>query len=84
MIKTEIIQPINQLLLSQSKNLKNKVAFSDHKSEITYSELDRKTSHFAKNIIESGIKKGESIALILPNSVDWIIACFGVLTKIQN
>ena len=79
MIKTEIIQPINQLLLSQSKKQKKKIAFSDYKTEITYSELDIKTTHFAKNIIESGIKKGESIALILPNSVDWIIACFAVL-----
>ena len=65
MIKTDIIQPINQLLLSQSKNLKKKIAFSDYKTEITYSELDIKTTHFAKNII--GLRKivcGTTIFLV--------------------
>jgi acyl-CoA synthetase (AMP-forming)/AMP-acid ligase II len=79
MIRTDIIKSINQILIKQAQEQKSKIAFSDIFSQISYIELDIKTSHFAKNIINQGINKGESVALILPNSVEWVIACLATL-----
>ena len=79
MIKTNLIEPINKILLKQAKVQNKKIAFSDFNSEINYYELERKTLNLARNILNLGLSKGDAVALILPNSVEWVIAFLGIL-----
>ena len=79
MIKTNLIEPINKILLKQAKVQNKKIAFSDFNSEINYYELERKTLNLARNILNLGLSKGDAVALILPNSVEWVIAFLGTL-----
>ena len=79
MIKTNLIEPINKILLKQAKVQNKKIAFSDFNSEINYYELERKTLNLASNILSLGLSKGDAVALILPNSVEWVIAFLGTL-----
>ena len=79
MIKTKLIEPINKILLKQGKVQNKKIAFSDFNSEINYYELERKTLNLASNILSLGLSKGDAVALILPNSVEWVIAFLGTL-----
>ena len=51
----------------------------DFNSEINYFELDRKTLNLARNILNLGLSKGDAVALILPNSVEWVVAFLGTL-----
>ena len=44
MIRTDIIKSINQILIKQAQEQKSKIAFSDIFSQISYIELDIKTS----------------------------------------
>ena len=48
---------------------------------ITYSKLDELISRYASLLLELGIKKGDVVATMLPNSIQQIIAFYGV-TKI--
>jgi len=47
----------------------------------TYSEFDKATNRAANLLIENGIKKGDVVSLLLPNSAEYIItyfACFKI------
>jgi long-chain acyl-CoA synthetase len=46
---------------------------------ITYSELGERTKSFARGLIEMGLKKGESVALVSENRPEWGIAYLGIL-----
>ncbi|XP_069108661.1 long-chain-fatty-acid--CoA ligase FadD13-like [Argopecten irradians] len=45
---------------------------------LTYEELVNKSSYIAKYLVSKGIKPGDSVALIGPNSVEWVIAEFAI------
>ena len=79
MINKEIIKPINYLLEKQSNVLKNKLAYCDKDEQITYEKLNIQTKNLAKCFQDFGIMRGDSIAIILPNSVNWIVSCFSIL-----
>lgn len=46
---------------------------------ITYSELDRMSDSFAAGLVDMGLKKGDRVAIVLPNSVAFAICYFGIL-----
>ena len=48
-------------------------------TKITYAELDRKASNFAKNLYSLGVRNKDRIALFLPNFPEFVIAFFGIL-----
>src|SRR5512138_1729774 len=43
-------------------------------TRIPYADLDKLTSSFAAALVDLGVKKGERVALLLPNSPQAIIA----------
>jgi long-chain acyl-CoA synthetase len=69
-----------------SKNLENaafyfpnRPALSEAGNEITYSEFNERANRVASGLITSGVKPGEHIGLLAPNSANWLIFYFGVL-----
>ena len=59
--------------------------FPDHPSllfygkKISYAELDRLASRFANSLLGLGIRKGDRVALMLPNIPQMVIAYYGTL-----
>ncbi len=47
-------------------------------SKISYSQLDKLSDQFANALIAMGIKKGDRVALVLPNIPQFVIAEFGI------
>ena len=47
-------------------------------AKISYSELDRLSDAFAQALITQGIKKGDRVAIVMPNIPQFVIAEFGV------
>jgi len=47
-------------------------------SRITYAELERLSTAFAAALVEMGVKKGDRVALLLPNCPQFIIAEMGI------
>jgi len=58
---------------------KDKTAFINFDTRLTYDELDRHTRHFAAWLQNKGLKKGDRIAMMMPNILQYPIAIFGAL-----
>jgi len=57
----------------------NRPALSEAGNEITYSEFNDRASLVASGLLACGVKPGEHIGLLAPNSANWLIFYFGVL-----
>ena len=49
------------------------------RSEITWGEFDRKANRFANFLLSRGLKKGDKVAILLMNCLEWLPVYFGVL-----
>ncbi|MBE5870076.1 MAG: acyl--CoA ligase [Lachnospiraceae bacterium] len=53
--------------------------FDPYRREITWSVFDEKANRFANMLIERGIKKGDKVAIIMYNCLEWLPIYFGIL-----
>ena len=51
----------------------------EFRREITWREFDENANRFANLLIEQGIKKGNRVAILLMNCLEWLPLYFGVL-----
>ena len=56
-----------------------KTALVSGTQEVTYAELDRLANRFGNALVKLGIGKGDRVALLFPNSSQFVIAFFGAL-----
>ncbi len=54
-------------------------AYVNFEQELTYRELDRQTRDFAAWLQSKGLKKGDRIALMMPNILQYPVAIFGAM-----
>lgn len=54
-------------------------AVIDASYQLTYGQLWDEAVHFARGLIERGIRPGDRVALWAPNSWRWVVAAYGVL-----
>ena len=50
-----------------------------YRREITWSVMDEKANRFANLLISRGIKKGDKVAILLMNCLEWLPIYFGIL-----
>lgn len=79
MIRTELIEPVLTLLERRAGDYGSKVAFTNARRSITYGELARNVNGIAVALRDGIIGKGDCVAVYLPNSVDWVESCFGIV-----
>ena len=53
--------------------------FEPYRREITWSVFDEKANRFANMLIGRGIKKGDKVAILMYNCLEWLPIYFGVL-----
>ncbi len=70
---------INHFLEHSASRLPHKVALIHRDKRLTYSEIDSMANRLAHFFLESGVKRGDRIAIIMDNSVEAVISIFGVL-----
>ena len=46
---------------------------------ITYEELDRASDALAAALVDLGLKKSDRVAIVMPNSVAFVISFYGIL-----
>lgn len=79
MIRTDLIAPIGELVRRHAKDRPDKVAFEDAKgASITYGELAARTAAAAGHFQDRGLEAGDTVAIMLPNSVDWVVSCVAI------
>ena len=49
------------------------------RTEITWREFDKRANRFANLILSRGIKKGDKVAILLMNCLEWLPVYFGIL-----
>ena len=47
--------------------------------EITWKQFDEGANRFANVLIQKGIKKGDKVIHLMMNSIDWLVAYFGIV-----
>lgn len=77
----EVIKTINliQLLRDSVQKYGDRTALISDKQYITYSQLNRAINSVAGIIKQSGIGKGDNVALMLPNIPEFVYSYFGAL-----
>jgi long-chain acyl-CoA synthetase len=76
MLRTDLIAPIAVLMQRHADARGAKIAYQDAGRAVTYADLLRRTGNLAGHLADLDMAIGESVAILLPNSVDWIEACF--------
>ena len=54
-------------------------AVSYYRREITWNVFDEKANRFANMLISRGVKKGDKVAILLMNCLEWLPIYFGIL-----
>jgi long-chain acyl-CoA synthetase len=71
--------PLHEVLTKTAKEHPKKTALAYFENEITYAELDSLSDQFAGALAKLGVKKGDRVAVFLPNTPQFVIAYFGIL-----
>jgi long-chain acyl-CoA synthetase len=80
--------PLHQFLRDSAKQYPNNVALitSAHlplagrvHATLTYTQLDQYSDALAAGLIDMGLKKGDRVALVMPNTAAFVISYYGVL-----
>src|SRR5688572_274278 len=80
--------PLHQFLQDTAKRIPNNTALittakvpllGRRASELTYSELERASDSIAAALVDMGLKKGDRVAIVMPNCVAFAMCFFGIL-----
>ncbi|MCH7507959.1 MAG: AMP-binding protein, partial [Proteobacteria bacterium] len=70
---------IIEILEQSCSRHKERTAFVNFGTRLTYAELELQTRNFAAWLQKKGLEKGDRIALVMPNILQYPIALFGAL-----
>ncbi|PWA12807.1 AMP-dependent synthetase [Pueribacillus theae] len=69
---------IGDILRRSAGRYPNKIALVEQDKQLTFKELDEISNQFANYLMSSGLKKGDRIATISTNSLEYVILSFGI------
>jgi len=70
---------IHHFLEGSADTLPDKIAFIHENVRVSYREINNQANQLAHHLLEKGIKRGDRIALLLENSVEYIVSYYGSL-----
>jgi long-chain acyl-CoA synthetase len=73
------LRSLKDLLERTCREHADRVAFVQMDTELTYRRLDELSRAFAAWLQREGFRKGDRIAIMLPNTLQYVIAMFGAL-----
>jgi long-chain acyl-CoA synthetase len=78
MLHTDLIAPIADLLRRHAVARGGKCAYRDAHTAVSYAALLERTGKLAGHLADHGIEPGDTVAIMLPNSVPWVESCFAI------
>ena len=79
-IDPNVYPSLVELLESSFEKYADKVAYQNMNSNLTFRELDHSSKKFAAYLqSELGLQKGDRVALMMPNLLQYPVALFGIL-----
>jgi len=77
-INPDSFDSVIDLLETSFKRFGDKVAYENMGKTLTFNEVDKLSSQFADFLQNhAGLKKGDRIAIQMPNLLQWVVAMFG-------
>jgi acyl-CoA synthetase (AMP-forming)/AMP-acid ligase II len=76
---------IGEILARNARMYPNEVALieripaENRRREISWKQFDELTNRFANTLMKKGIRKGDKVIHLMMNSIDWLIAYFGIV-----
>jgi len=76
---------IGEMLARNARMYPNDIALIERapaenkRKEITWRQFDEAANRFANALMKKGIKKGDKVVHLMMNSIDWLIAYFGIV-----
>jgi acyl-CoA synthetase (AMP-forming)/AMP-acid ligase II len=76
---------IGEILARNARLYPNDIALIERipnegkRQEITWKQFDERANRFANVLIGKGIRKGDKVIHLMMNSIDWLIAYFGIV-----
>ncbi len=76
---------IGEMLARNARLFPNDVALIERipsegeRREITWKQFDERANRFANVLIHKGIQKGDKVVHLMMNSIDWLVAYFGII-----
>ncbi len=71
--------PLFELLSRTAQEWPGNVAFRCRERSLTYQQLDDLTNKLAAGLRDLGVRTGDRVMLFLPNSLEFVIAYYGIL-----
>ena len=59
-------------------------AVTDETRTVTWKNLDRRTNRIARALEKVGVKQGDLVTIGLPNSVDFVEACYALWKNVGD
>ncbi|MEU4383503.1 SDR family NAD(P)-dependent oxidoreductase [Micromonospora echinofusca] len=72
MLRSDLIQPLSDLIEAHAARLGNKVAFRDERRAVGYADLAARTRRLAGHLAASGVGRGDRVAFCLGNRVETV------------
>ena len=70
---------VNTVLENSAQKYPDKIALVCNDERLCYKEINNKAAKFSSYLIKAGIKRHDRVAIFIDNSVESVIALFGVL-----
>jgi len=77
-LHTDLIASIPELLRRQAAARGGQRAYRDAQTSVTYAELHERTGKLAGHLADNGIAANDTVAIMLPNSVQWVESCLAI------
>ena len=71
--------PVSEQISELRENCPHSIALSYGDRELSYEELDRRANRFAGHLMQFGIVTGDTVAMCIERSFDWIVAPLGIM-----
>jgi long-chain acyl-CoA synthetase len=78
-INPERFASIVDILEQSVAKFANNTSYINMGKSITFAELDALSKNFAAYLQNSGLKKGDAVAIMMPNLIQYPVALFGIL-----
>lgn len=78
MLRTDLIASVPALIQRHANERGSKLAFQDATNKVTYGELASRTANLAGHLADLGVNAGDTVAIFLPNGVNWVESCFAI------
>ena len=70
---------VNEFLRRSTERFPDKVALVCDGHRWTYAEIEAQANRIANGLLDLGLRRGDRVAVWLPNSIETVVAIFGIL-----